>query len=47
MEENKKDVIDLRKVFKRLKERKRLFIKALSIAFVLSCIWIFPQPRYI
>lgn len=46
MEEKKKDVIDLRKVFKRLKERKRLFIKALSIAFVLSCIWIFPQPRY-
>lgn len=46
MEENKKDVIDLRKVFKRLKERKRLFIKALSIAFILSCIWIFPQPRY-
>lgn len=46
MEENKKDVIDFRKVFKCWKERKRLFIKALSIAFILSCIWIFPQPRY-
>ncbi len=47
MEENKKkDVIDLRVLFKRLKEKKRLFIKALSIAFILSCLWIFPQPRY-
>lgn len=46
MEENKKDVIDLRKVFKLLWKEKKLFIKALSIAFILSCIWIFPQPRY-
>lgn len=46
MEENAKDVINLKKVFKRLLEQKWLFAKVLSVVFVLSCVWIFPQPRY-
>lgn len=46
MEDNAKDVINLKKVVKRLLERKWLFAKVLSVVFVLSCVWIFPQPRY-
>lgn len=44
--ENKIDTIDLRKVIKKILDRKILFVKTLSIAFVLACIWILPQPRY-
>lgn len=48
--ENKKneqqDIIDLGKIFTLLWSRKKTFVKVWIITFVLSCIWIFPQPRY-
>ena len=43
---NEQQIIDLRKVFKALWKRKGLFIKVWIVTFVLSCIWILPQPRY-
>lgn len=48
MEQNNinSEVIDLREVFKKLWSKKKLFVKVLSIVFVLSCLWIFPQPRF-
>lgn len=50
MEENniKKnpEVIDLRVVFKKIWNNKKLFYKVLPIVFVLSCIYIFSLPRY-
>lgn len=39
------EVIDLREVFKKVWERKKLYVKVMTIVFILSCIWIFPQPR--
>lgn len=42
---NNPEVIDLREVIKKLWSKKKLFVKVLSIVFVLSCLWIFPQPR--
>lgn len=44
MEENKR--IDYSKIFTEIGKRKKLFFKTLPVAFVLSCIWILPQPRY-
>lgn len=38
--------VDYRKVFSEIWKRRKLFWKTLPIAFVLSCIWILPQPRY-
>ncbi len=48
MEEKKKqmEVIDLRVVAKKVWSRRKLFYKALPIAFVLSCIYILSIPRY-
>lgn len=47
MEEKKKrNAIDFRKVAQELWGRKKLFIKVWIITFILSCIWILPQPRY-
>mgnify|MGYP002859746885 CR=1 FL=1 len=49
MEENIKktpEVIDLRVVFKKIWDNRRLFYKVLPIVFVLSCIYIFSLPRY-
>ncbi|MBO4673645.1 MAG: chain-length determining protein [Bacteroidaceae bacterium] len=48
MEDNRNKIktVNLRKLFKLLVQRKRLFYKVWAIVFVLSCIWIFPQPRY-
>ena len=46
MSEQKKDVIDLVEVFKLLKTKKKVFFIVLPIVFVLSCLYIFPQPRY-
>ena len=49
MEENKiknPEVIDLRVVFKKIWDNRKLFYKVLPIVFVLSCIYIFSQPRY-
>lgn len=44
--EEKKDIIDLVKVSKILFAKKRIFVIVWGITFVLSCAWIFPQPRY-
>ena len=49
MEENhikNPEVIDLRVIFKKIWNNKRLFFKTLPIAFALSCIYIFSLPRY-
>lgn len=44
--ENEKNVIDLRKVLRNVfAQRKRFFIMW-PIVFILSCIWILPEPRY-
>lgn len=44
--EEQKNIIDLRKVFKTIWSNKRKFLIVWGITFILSCIWIFPQPRY-
>lgn len=41
-----KEYIDLREVAKKLRSRKRLFIKVWLITIVVSAVWIFPKPRY-
>ena len=47
MERNQnKDVIDLKAVFQTIWQQRRTFYRVLPVVFVLSCIWIFPQPRY-
>lgn len=48
MEEKKQDVkiIDLREIIQAIKQKRKLFYIVLPIVFVLSCVWIFPQPRY-
>ncbi|MBR5698036.1 MAG: chain-length determining protein [Prevotella sp.] len=47
MEEKKnKDIIDLRELWKKVKERKRLFLITLPVTFVLSCLYIICFPRY-
>ncbi|MBQ6964908.1 MAG: chain-length determining protein [Bacteroidaceae bacterium] len=38
--------VNLRKLFQLLLQKKKVFYKVWAIVFVLSCIWIFPQPRY-
>ena len=47
MEEKKnKDIIDLRELWKKVKERKRLFLITLPVTFVLACLYIICFPRY-
>ena len=48
MEQNysQQQVIDLTKVAKTLWQKRRTFYKIWAWTFVLSCIWILPQPRY-
>lgn len=41
-----KDIIDLGKIFKTLWTKKKVFFYVWPIVFVLSCIWVLPQPRY-
>lgn len=44
---NKENInIDFAELGKTLWRKKMLFVKVWLITFVLSCIWIFPQPRY-
>lgn len=43
---NEQKIIDLREISKTLWEKKKSFYKVWAWTFVLSCIWIFPQPRY-
>ena len=46
MEElDKNEVIDLRKVFKKILGKKKLFLKVWAVTFVLACAWILPVPR--
>ena len=40
------EVIDLRMVFKKIWDNRRLFYKVLPITFVLSCLYILSIPRY-
>lgn len=46
--EGQKDIkiIDLHKVWQAIWQKRKLYYKVLPIVFVLSCVWIFPQPRY-
>lgn len=46
MEEKRPEVIDLRIIFKKIRDNRKLFYKVLPIVFVLSCIFIFSLPRY-
>ena len=46
MNNQKRLDIDVRQIIKTLLSRKKLFLKVWVITFVLSCIWILPQPRY-
>lgn len=47
MEENKEQqTLDLAKIVRKLWNNKRKFYKIWICTFVLSCIWILPQPRY-
>ncbi len=45
-ENNKKDIIDLGKVVKTLWAKRKTFFFVWPIVFVLSVIWVLPQPRY-
>ena len=44
MSENRE--IDLKKVVRKLKEKKRVFFITMPLVFVLSCIYVFSLPRY-
>ncbi len=44
--EVKNESMDLRVLVGKLIGKKRLFLRNGVIVFILSCIWIFPQPRY-
>lgn len=44
--ENEKDILDLGRAAKTIWERRKTFCIILPIVFALSCLWIFPQPRY-
>ena len=46
MKEQNKDIIDLTEVYKQLLKKKKVFLIVLPIVFTLSCLWIFPEPRY-
>lgn len=43
---NNKIEIDFQQIKQKLLSKRRLFLKVWGITFILSCIWIFPQPRY-
>jgi capsular polysaccharide biosynthesis protein len=44
--EEQNNIIDLRKLFKTIWCSKKKFLIVWGITIILSCIWIFPQPRY-
>ena len=43
---NQQRIIDIAKIARELWAKKRIFVKVWGGTFILSCIWIFPQPRY-
>ena len=45
MEQNKY-IIDLTEIYQQLKKKKKVFFIVLPIVFALSCLWIFPEPRF-
>lgn len=45
MEEKNKDIIDLADIYKQLLRKEKVFFIVLPITFILSCIYIFPEPR--
>lgn len=45
-EDEKKDIIDLGKIVRTLYAKKKIFFYVWPIVFILSCIWVLPQPRY-
>lgn len=45
MQENNQENIGFKSMMMRLWSNKKMFIRNCIIAFVLACIWIFPQPR--
>ena len=47
MEENRNlRIIDLERIAKILKTKKKVYMWVGLITFVLSCVWIIPEPRY-
>ena len=48
MEQNnsQQQIIDLSKIAHTLWDKRRTFVKIWIVTFILSCIWILPQPRY-
>lgn len=46
MNEKEKDIIDLGKIASLLWAKRKVFYIVLPIVFALSCLWIFPEPRY-
>lgn len=45
MEMDASEVIDLRIVFRKVWDRKMLFVKVWVITFIVACVFILPQPR--
>lgn len=41
-----KDDINIEEIYKTLKAKRKTFFIIWGVVFVLSCLWIFPQPRY-
>lgn len=47
MEEKQKKInIDFKQIKETLLSKKKLFLKVWVVTFILSCLWILPQPRY-
>lgn len=46
MANNEQHTIDLKKIVRKLWDNRRRFYKVWIWTFILSCIWILPQPRY-
>lgn len=46
MSEEKKKTIDSTEIVKSLWAKRKTFLKVWIVTFILSCLWIFPQPRY-
>ena len=46
MEDHKAQFIDVKQIVKVLWQKRKVYLYVMLISFVLSCIWIFPQPRY-
>ena len=43
---NQQQVIDLTKIARTIWQKRRTFLKVWVVTFILSCIWVLPQPRY-